>query len=239
MDTYFKVLAYACLYKSQASTVNGIAAEDITISIVREQKPVGLLRWFEEQGCEIERKYKGIYYIRTNFFFNTQILVLKELNPEMHLWLTSLSKKLSRPTAEKLVIRMNELVEKDEREYADSVLEVVMKANKKIFSKFKEVPVMCEELVKLFEPEMKEATRIAETVGRTEGRAEGRAEGESIAEIKLIRKKYAKGYDVEQTAEMIEQEEAFVSDIYKLLEDYPECSDEELVGIYRKEHNKR
>ena len=96
-----------------------------------------------------------------------------ELNPEMHLWLTSLSKKLSRPTAEKLVIRMNELVEKDEREYADSVLEVVMKANKKIFSKFKEVPVMCEELAKLFEPEMKEATRIAETVGRTEGRAEG------------------------------------------------------------------
>ena len=98
---------------------------------------------------------------------------------------------------------------------------------------------MCEELAKLFEPEMKEATRIAETVGRTEGRAEGRAEGESIAEIKLIRKKYAKGYDVEQTAEMIEQEVAFVSDIYKLLEDYPECSDEELVDIYRKEHNKR
>ena len=94
---------------------------------------------------------------------------------------------------------------------------------------------MCEELAKLFEPEMKEATRLAKTVAR----AEGRAEGESIAEIKLIRKKYAKGYDVEQTAEMIEQEESFVSDIYKLLEDYPECSDEELVDIYMKENNKR
>lgn len=90
---------------------------------------------------------------------------------------------------------------------------------------------MCEELAKLFEPEMKEATRLAKTVGRVEG--------ESIGEIKLIRKKYAKGYDVEQTAEMIEQEEAFVSDIYKLLEDYPECSDEELVDIYMKENNKR
>ena len=231
VDTYFKVLAYACLYKSQASTVNGIAAEDITISIVREQKPVGLLRWFEEQGCEIEQKYKGIYYIRTNFFFDTQILVLKELNPEMHLWLTSLSKKLSRPRAEKLLTTMNELSAKDEREYADSILEVVMKANKTIFSKFKEVPYMCEELAKLFEPEMKEATRLAKTVGRVEG--------ESIGEIKLIRKKYAKGYDVEQTAEMIEQEESFVSDIYKLLEDYPECSDEELVDIYMKENNKR
>ena len=94
---------------------------------------------------------------------------------------------------------------------------------------------MCEELAKLFEPEMKEATRIAKTVARAEGRAEGELKGE----IKLIRKKYAKRYDVEQTAETIEQEEAFVSDIYKLLEDYPECSDEELVGIYRKEHNKR
>ena len=149
----------------------------------------------------------------------------------MHLWLTSLSKKLSGPRAEKLLTTMNELSAKDEREYADSILEVVMKANKTIFSKFKEVPYMCEELAKLFEPEMKEATRLAKTVGRVEG--------ESIGEIKLIRKKYAKGYDVEQTAEMIEQEESFVSDIYKLLEDYPECSDEELVGIYRKENNKR
>ena len=234
VDTYFKSLAYACLYKAQAATVNGILADDITISIVREQRPDGLLRWFKEQGYEIEQKYKGIYYIKTNFFFDTQILVLKELNSKMHLWLTSLSKKLSKPVAEELVIAMNELSEKDDKEYADSVLEVVMKANKKIFSKFKEVPIMCEELAKLFEPEIKEAKRIA----RTEGRAEGRAEGKLESEIALIRRKYEKGCDTEQTADMIEQEVAFVSEIYKLLQDYPECSDGELAAMYIKKERK-
>ena len=223
-------MAYACLYKAQAVTVNGILADDITISIVREQRPYGLLRWFKEQGYEIEQKYNGIYYIKTNFFFDTQILVLKELNSKMHLWLTSLSKKLSKPVAEELVIAMNELSEKDDKEYADSVLEVVMKANKKIFSKFKEVPIMCEELAKLFEPEIKEAKRIA----RTEGRAEGKLE----SEIALIRRKYEKGCDTEQTADMIEQEVAFVSEIYKLLQDYPECSDGELAAMYIKKAGK-
>ena len=152
----------------------------------------------------------------------------------MHLWLTSLSKKLSKPVAEELVIAMNELSEKDDKEYADSVLEVVMKANKKIFSKFKEVPIMCEELAKLFEPEIKEAKRIA----RTEGRAEGRAEGKLESEIALIRRKYEKGCDTEQTAEMIEQEVVFVSEIYKLLQDYPECSDGELAAMYIKKEAK-
>ena len=93
---------------------------------------------------------------------------------------------------------------------------------------------MCEELAKLFEPEIKEAKRIA----RTEGRAEGRAEGKLESEIALIRRKYEKGCDTEQTADMIEQEVAFVSEIYKLLQDYPECSDGELAAMYIKKERK-
>ena len=61
MDTYFKVLGYACLYKAQASKVDGIVAEDITISLMRERKPVKLFHWFKKQGYDIEQRYKGIY----------------------------------------------------------------------------------------------------------------------------------------------------------------------------------
>lgn len=45
IDTFFKTLAYACLYKSYGKTVDAIKAEDITISIIREAKPVGLFRY--------------------------------------------------------------------------------------------------------------------------------------------------------------------------------------------------
>ena len=91
---------------------------------------------------------------------------------------------------------------------------------------------MCEELAKLFEPEMKEATRIAETVGRTEGRAEGECLGEIKGKIELIRRKYEKGYDAEQTADMLEQKVDFIKDIYQLLQEHTEYSDGEIAAIY-------
>ena len=186
VDTYFKVLAYACLYKAQAKTVNGIDVDDITISIVRQRKPIGIFKWFRKQGCEIEQTYKGIYYIKHKFFFDTQILVLKELNQDMHLWLTSLNKNMKKPAAEKLLTTINGLSEKDEREYADSVLEVSMKVNKKIFLGLKEAPYMCEQLAKLMEPELNEAKRIARTEGEAKGRAEGEAKGRAEGEAKSI-----------------------------------------------------
>ena len=69
-DTYFKTLAYACLYKTKSPTVDGIAADDITISILRERKPVKLFQWFKSNGYLIEKKYKGIYYIKNKESFS-------------------------------------------------------------------------------------------------------------------------------------------------------------------------
>ena len=54
VDTYFKTLAYACLYKAKAPKVDGIDAEDITITMAREGKPVKLFRWFKEHGYELK-----------------------------------------------------------------------------------------------------------------------------------------------------------------------------------------
>ena len=36
IDTFFKVIAYACLYKSKGHSVDDIKAHDITITFVRE-----------------------------------------------------------------------------------------------------------------------------------------------------------------------------------------------------------
>ena len=177
VDTYFKTLAYACLYKTQAPTVNGIEADDITISILKERKPVKLFQWFKDHGYEIQQNFNGIYYIKNHFHFDTQIIVLKELDPKLHLWLVSLCQKLNKDTAEKLVLEINNLSEKDECEYADSVLQVAMKENKDMFLKLKEASTMCEELAKLMEPEMREAKRIAEEEGRKAGMKAGMEQG--------------------------------------------------------------
>lgn len=41
--TFYKALSYACLYKAEAGSVEKILNTDITVSLVREQKPVKLL----------------------------------------------------------------------------------------------------------------------------------------------------------------------------------------------------
>lgn len=82
--------------------------------------------------------------------------------------------------------------------------------------------------------EKKRARDEGERLGRTAGREEGRKEGEIVGKIEIIRKKYAKGYDVEIVADQMEQEKKFISAIYELLQAYPECNDEEITSMYLK-----
>ena len=63
IDTFYKTLAYACLYKSYGKTVDAIKAEDITISILREAKPIELFRYLEGHGCKVTKAYGGVYYV--------------------------------------------------------------------------------------------------------------------------------------------------------------------------------
>jgi len=71
IDVYYKVAGYACLYKSYGETVDCIKAEDITVSLVRDVKPVGLFQYFREHHYPVSRPYKGIYYIEGPVLFPT------------------------------------------------------------------------------------------------------------------------------------------------------------------------
>ena len=86
------------------------------------------------------------------------------------------------------------------------------------------------------------ATKIAQEEGRRAGEIEGRKlgkiTGKITGEINLVRKKYAKGYSAEEIADIIEQELEFVLDIYKLLQEHPECDDGELATLYLHEKKK-
>lgn len=190
VDTYFKTLAYACLYKARAKTVNGIRADDISISMIRKNKPIRLLNWFQENNYLVKKAYPGIYYIIKEGFFPVQIIVSGELNKEVHTWLTSLASDLSEQDARNLIGRINLLTEKDEKEYADSVLQVSVRANRSVFEKVKEdEETMCEALLELMEPEINQikikVEEEARIKGMTEGLKEGRKEGRKEGEIHM------------------------------------------------------
>lgn len=154
VDTYFKVLGYACFYKSNGRFLDDIKEDDITLSFVREKYPRELMKYFQKKGFEIEEKHPGIYYVTKDGFFPVQVIVSGKLNKELHIWLTSLTRSMKRSAAETLVYRIQNLTEKDDKVDASAVLNLAMNANEKVFDRIKEDEPMFEELRKLMQPEI-------------------------------------------------------------------------------------
>ncbi len=154
IDTFYKSEAYAALYKSYGSAVDERKADDITVSIVREAKPEGLFQYFEEHGIGVERSYQGIYHIRGEVLFPTQIIVTRELVEESHTWLKALSDKLKKEQLKSLLERVDGLNQKLERELADAVLEVSVRANQEIVEELKGDESVCQALLEIMEPEI-------------------------------------------------------------------------------------
>lgn len=75
MDTFYKSKAYASLYKSYGATVEERWADDITVSIIREEKPEGLFAYFTDHGIKAEKQYPGIYRMVNEVLLPTQIIV--------------------------------------------------------------------------------------------------------------------------------------------------------------------
>lgn len=111
IDTFYKVGAYASLYKSYGETVDSIKADDITVSLVRDAKPVELFRYFEKHEYTITTPYRGVYYIEGMVLFPTQIIVTKELERDTHIWLKVLSDRIEKRDMEELLKRISRLTE--------------------------------------------------------------------------------------------------------------------------------
>ncbi len=154
IDTFYKSEAYACLYKAYGERVDERAADDITVSIVRDRKPEGLFEYFREHGIRMENPYCGIYYVMDGVLFPTQIIVTKELDKGSHIWLKALSNKMEKQDMRELLGCIDSLTEKSDRELADAVLEISVRANQKIVDELKGENSMCQALLEIMEPEI-------------------------------------------------------------------------------------
>jgi len=173
IDTLCKAQAYAALYKSDCKTVNEKQIKDITVSLVRERKPVSLFKTLEELDIKIEMPYKGVYYIKNGMMFATQVIVTDELPVEGHTWVKSLSYKTQFTDMKKLLNETRKFKGEHEKELANSVIDVVLRANKDLLEKLKGDEEMSGLLLELAEPLIQEREKNAEIRGRKEGRREG------------------------------------------------------------------
>ena len=154
IDTLYKVGAYTSLYKAYGDTVDERRVDEITTSLIRKAKPVKLFRNFEEHGIRLENPFKGIYYVNGGVLFPTQIVVTKELNPQEHIWLTALSDGMQKQQLKDLLIKVESFHTKLDRELADAVLGVAIKANWQTAQELRGDGNKCEALMELMEPEI-------------------------------------------------------------------------------------
>lgn len=169
---------------------------DITVSLVREQKPVKLLKQLGEKYT-VSKKADGIYRI-DGMLFPMQFLVTKELNEENHVWVTSLTRNMGRKKAQTLLYNYSALRDIEDKQNADSVMNVTSQANIELFKKIiQEGDHMCEELKELLAPEIVEfKIRLAEQNAQLADNAAEIAEkdaklADSAAEIAKLKKMLA------------------------------------------------
>ena len=139
------------------------------MSLVREAKPRGLFQYFKEHNYSISNPYHGIYYIGERVLFPTQIIVTGELDSVSHIWLGALSEKMSKQDMLELFKSISKLSGKADREFADSVLEISIGANKQIMEELRGEENMCQALMEIMEPQITEKLDEAQREGRKEG----------------------------------------------------------------------
>lgn len=169
IDTFYKVNAYASLYKASARHVDEIKADSVTITMIREAKPKKLLQSLETYGFTIKNPYPGIYYIEGKPYFPTQIIVSKELTGEQHVWLQALTKRLDQAKAERLIHQAQSSRSQENWNLEESVLTVSIKANPKLFHMVKENIDMNEVLLELMKDEINERVVEGEKRGEKKG----------------------------------------------------------------------
>lgn len=174
IDTFYKTQAYAGLYKAAGEAVNERKAKDITVSIIRESKPVKLFKILKSENVQITMPYKGIYYISNGIaIFPTQIIVTKELTDKGHTWIKALSSNMQMSGMKTLLNETAKLKSDYEKELADSILEVTLRANSSLVEKLKGDVDVSDALLELVEPLILERERNAEQKGEQKGKILG------------------------------------------------------------------
>ena len=176
IDTFYKAVAYACLYKVLPNHVNEIPAEEITITLIRDRKPVKLLGELEKSGYGYKKEAAGIYYVN-GAMFPMQIIESSELDVDMHVQLKALTNHLEESLMRQYLLQVSTF-EGREKNLADIVLQVIVNSNMEKVREWKgSERIMCEALRVLMADELNEERVEGRIEGQREGRLEGQREG--------------------------------------------------------------
>ena len=95
IDGFYKVKAYAYLYKVLSEGENSIDINDLTITLTSSRYPRKLIDYLKEKDINVAKQSEGVYYLEGNDI-QTQMLIIKELSEESVHYLSLLQNKHER-----------------------------------------------------------------------------------------------------------------------------------------------
>ncbi len=174
IDTVYKTIGYACLYKAYGRPPKSVDRNDVTVTLIRRTKPLKLLK---ELGEIVSQTRPGIYRIDNGMLFPLQIIVTKELEREKLHWIRTVARGLDAEEIRQTVTAVKSLEKDYEKQYADDVLTVLTKENDETIQRIKEEDSMCKELMDIMRPEIDAEIKTAKEDAMREGKLEGMREG--------------------------------------------------------------
>ena len=209
IDAFYKVLGYACFYKSDVQHVDTIKVDGITISYVSKSYPRKLIQHLKAvRGYDLVPQGNGIWYIEGGMF-PMQLIVTSMLSEEDNFWLKNLTNDLKKKEeADRL---FKEYGKHSDSKLHKSVMDLVVRANKEIFKEAR--GEMCDALMELMDDVIQE--KVNE--GQQKGISIGLEKGLKQKLIELIEIKRSKGKSVEQIADDLEETVETIQELMKTL----------------------
>ena len=216
IDDFYKVYAYACIYKADTETVDFIPAAELTITFVCYHYPRTMLQKLQrDRQITVENMESGIYYLM-GVAIPMQLIIVPRLSKTNNYWLNNLRNDLK--SGGEIRNFIEKYGENKNSKLYQALADTIMRAN---WQELKEERKMCEALRELFADDLRESREegIMEgrNVGKREGKLEGKREGEASKVIEIVIKKYKKGCSVKETADMLEEPQTLIKQIYDVI----------------------
>ncbi len=183
IDVFWKGISYATQYKSSGyddttneKGVNIKPMRDITLTFLRITKPERLLQYLEAHGYSNSQKFAGVYYISGITELKIQIVVGAELEGDEFIPLRVQKENASEEDIRKFVKMCGKLREQSDKDMADTIMQISVSNNKKVYEKILEEEDMCKALEELMADRIERKANERYAKGRKEGWTEGRTE---------------------------------------------------------------
>lgn len=161
IDDFYKIYGYACFYKSDTRLADTIKFHDLTITFVCGSYPRKLILHLKKtHNYQTQEMEAGIYYI-IGAPLPIQIIVTSKLSQKENLWLRNLTNHLK--NIEEIQDLFNEYKKHKKDTLYESVMDIIVKANLKLFEK--EGDAMCKALEELMKDELEAQKKIGAVQG--------------------------------------------------------------------------